>query len=180
MNVPTHNTIGMAIFRELTEREARGPANWERKYSPAVLAKPLQPERLVNLAEFDSTMRAPMPMSAQLRVLKEQRMKQRAEAAFFESRAFPHKSTRPVSAASVKLYGDKAWHTQARTEKPALPKMRPQSAPVRPGPNARRVWNFERTQYLGLRELVEPNPPADSTSVAKPWHKSHYQASILG
>ena len=107
-------------------------------------------------------------------------MKQRAEVAHFESRAFPHKSTRPVSAASVRLYGDKAWHTQARTEKPALPKMRPQSAPVRPGPNARRVWNFERTQYLGLRELVEPNPPADSMSVAKPWHKSHYQASILG
>tara|TARA_B110001452_G_scaffold58108_1_gene45111 strand:+ start:159 stop:338 length:180 start_codon:yes stop_codon:yes gene_type:complete len=58
MDVPTHNTIGMAIFRELTERENRSGALWEKSFGKEALSKPLDPKAMVNLSSFDKARRA--------------------------------------------------------------------------------------------------------------------------
>ena len=156
MNVPTHDTCGMAIFRELTLREGRSVGRWEQKFSAEALKKPIDPKRMVNLAEFDSTFSTPVPLSVQLEMLRDKRAQQRAEISRFESANYPHKSTHPVSQASVGLYREKAWHTQPQT-KPAQAKNRPQTANPT-GSHARRVWNADRTDF-NMRATTPPNPP---------------------
>ena len=90
MDVPTHDTIGLNIYRELIGRANRSVGTWEKRYGKEVAVLPLPPQsptcgflilwsatwqaltrkidpaELVNLSTFDSTMGMPMPLDVQV------------------------------------------------------------------------------------------------------------------
>ena len=175
MDVPTHDTIGLAVYRELCIRERRTGAKWEQSYGPVAMEKPLKEridaERFANLGTYDKAISAPMPLSQQLKQLRRDAQAQQSHTDRVEAATYPHKSRMPVSEASVGIYGASAWHTQAKGA-PAKAAARPQTAP--PG-HARRRWSLDRTSWE-FAEVAEPNRPplrADH-QLARPWHKMYY------
>ena len=99
------------------------------------LTRKVDPAELVNLSTFDSTMGMPMPLdvqvcadgahpspahtsldppaeadpcsllSSQLKMMKEANRQQNKDSHDFEAAAYPFKSTRPVSQASIGTHG---------------------------------------------------------------------------
>ena len=61
-----------------------------------------------------------------------------------EAASYPFKSERPVSQASVGVYGESAWHTQPRQEVGA-PAAIP--SPEKPPRFSQRIWSVEHEHY---------------------------------
>jgi hypothetical protein len=83
-------------------------------------------------------------LSSQLKMMKEANRQQDHDSRAFEAAAYPFKSERPVSQASVSVYGEGAWHTQPRKEV-AAPAAIPE--PVKPPRFAQRIWSVEHEHY---------------------------------
>ena len=113
MNVPTHNIQGLLIYRELCEKEGRSVGRWRERFGAEALLKDMEPEKMANLAVFDAAFSAPLPLDAQLKMMKQKNAELKAKVTKFEADNFPHLSPYKVSQASVGLYGEKALeHTQ--------------------------------------------------------------------
>jgi len=112
MNVPLHNDIGLRVYRELVSRELRSVANWDKNYGTEALQRSPDANEMQNLGKFEKFASMPMPLDVQLRMLQAQRRKQRAEIEAYERKTFPKKAIYPVSALSVSIYGDAAYHAQ--------------------------------------------------------------------
>ena len=76
--------------------------------------------------------------------MKESNRQQNLDSAAFEATTYPFKSTRPVSQASVGVYGDKAWHTQPKQELGAPAAVREEEKPHR---FPQRKWSIEHEHY---------------------------------
>jgi len=100
------------VYRELVGREVRAVAQWERQYGAEALLRKPDPREMQNLGKFEKFAAMPMPLEVQLQQLKQQRVEQAAEIVEFERKNFPKRAIYPVSALSVSIYGDAAWHTQ--------------------------------------------------------------------
>ena len=83
-------------------------------------------------------------LAAQLKMMKESNRQQNRDSAAFEATSYPFKSQRPVSQASIDLYGDKAWHTQTKLEA-GEPAVVPEEVPPHRFPQ--RVWSVEHEHY---------------------------------
>ena len=83
-------------------------------------------------------------LSSQLKMMKEANRQQNQDSRDFEAASYPFKSERPVSQASVGVYGESAWHTQPRQEVGA-PAAIP--SPKKPPRFSQRIWSVEHEHY---------------------------------
>ncbi|KAL1499425.1 hypothetical protein AB1Y20_011630 [Prymnesium parvum] len=111
-NVPLGHAMGLRVHRELIGREMRAAAEWENLYGNEALTRHPDASQLQNLGKFEKLASMPMPLEVQLRMLQAQRVAQAATISKFEGRTYPHKAAYPVSALSVSIFGDAAWHSQ--------------------------------------------------------------------
>ena len=65
MNVPLYDGMGLRIYRELMNREAKAAADWHFNYGPEALHKPLDPSTMINLGKFSKRASVPMPLDIQ-------------------------------------------------------------------------------------------------------------------
>ena len=77
-------------------------------------------------------------------MMKEATRQQNQDSKDFEQASYPFKSQRPVSQASVGVYGEGAWHTQPKQEVGA-PAAIP--SPEKPPRFSQRIWSVEHEHY---------------------------------
>ena len=61
MNVPTHDTIGLAIYKELLGNERRSLARSAEQNQRALQGTPVDPATLINFIAFDNVIATPVP-----------------------------------------------------------------------------------------------------------------------
>ena len=164
MNVPTHNIQGLLIYRELCEKEGRSVGRWRERFGAEALLKDMEPEKMANLAVFDAAFSAPLPLDAQLKMMKQKNAELKAKVTKFEADNFPHLSPYKVSQASVGLYGDKAWHTQPKQAEGA-PAINP--PPIPPPDFSKRAWTVDH-QYYNHEEMQPHQTSAARTKLGLP------------
>lgn len=111
-NVPLGQVMGLRVHRELIGREMRAVGAWEELYGNEALVKKRDVKLLQNLGKFEKLASMPMPLEVQLRMLRAQRMMQAQEISNYEKKTYPTRATYPVSAVSVSIFGEGAWHKQ--------------------------------------------------------------------
>lgn len=164
MNVPTHNIQGLLIYRELCEKEGRSVGRWRERFGAEALLKDMEPEKMANLAVFDAAFSAPLPLDAQLKMMKQKNAELKAKVTKFEADNFPHLSPYKVSQASVGLYGDRAWHSQPKQAEGA-PAINP---PPIPKPDfSKRAWTVDH-QYYNHEEMQPHQTSAARTKLGLP------------
>ena len=152
MNVPLYDSTGLNIYRELMHRESRCAADWSVNYGVEALQKPPDPELMMNLGKFAKFASVPMPLDVQLRELRKERRAQSAKVTRFEKETFPTSTEIPVSAMSVDIWGDKAWHTQAKKAQGAPSTYKKFEPP--PTRWSRRQWDVDNIKFV--REGLAP------------------------
>ena len=65
MNVPLYDGLGLRIYRELMNREAKAATDWAFHYGPEALQKPPDPNMMINLGKFSKRASVPMPLDVQ-------------------------------------------------------------------------------------------------------------------
>ena len=152
MNVPLYDSTGLNIYRELMHRENRCAADWSVNYGAEALQNPPDPQLMMNLGKFAKFASVPMPLDVQLRELRKERRAQSAKVTRFEKDTFPTSTEIPVSAMSVDIWGDKAWHTQSKKAQGAPSTYKKFEPP--PTRWSRRQWDVDNIKFV--REGLAP------------------------
>ena len=156
MDVPTHDTFGLQVFREILARDARAYGRWDSRYGPAALNTPPPATDLINFGNFERRVNTALPLEHQLQQLR----RTRAERALGTPSALPVQHAKPFARSltpSATTLAASARHL-----------------PTPSGPYARRGWTLDRTSY-GMNGMVYPNAPALSPRIRpQPWSRQNY------
>jgi len=145
MDVPLYDATGLRIYRELMHRETKCAADWHRNYGPEALQRVPDPITMLNLGKFSKFQSMPMPLDVQLRELRKEKRAQSAKVTRYEKATYPQRSDIPVSETSVRIWGEKAWHSQPKKGNGAPASFSPYLQPVHKF--TRRKWDVDRIQH---------------------------------
>ena len=176
MNVPTHNIQGLLIYRELCEKEGRSVGRWRERFGAEALLKDMEPEKMANLAVFDAAFSAPLPLDAQLKMMKQKNAElkvrpsptpRKSSAQFSVRRAAPL-SAAPLTPSSARL---KAKVTKFEADNfPHLSPYKVSQASV--GLYGEKAWHTQPKQAEGAPAINPPPiPPPDFSKRA--WTVDH-------
>lgn len=117
--IPLTDMRNTLVYRELLNRANKGIAEWDKQYGrDASTTKPTQ-DQMINLGSFmkyEKKVAALGTVEDQLRTLRDEHKLMTHEVTDFSTKWMPKHSRYPVSQASIDVWGDAAWHTQARQE----------------------------------------------------------------
>lgn len=155
MDVPTHDSYGLRVYREILARDARAHGVWESRFGPAALDAPRPPNHLINFGTFERHVNTALPLERQLQQLRQSRAERKLGMP-----ALPVQRTQPF----------------ARSLTPSAETLsaRARHLPTPSGPYARRGWTIDRTAF-GMNDMAYPNAPALSPRMrAQPWSRQNY------
>ena len=164
MNVSLQTAMGLRVYRELIDKETSSPMRWAQTFGVDQQLKEQPAERLIKLNGFDAAVALPQPLTLQLFALQREKIKAIREGAAWEEKSFPFKSTFPVSASSVEVWGKEKAEQQRPMARPTTaptPSMSWPGAPHSRGePNVtkpmrqKNAWAIDNDYFK--REIVGP------------------------
>ena len=156
MDVPTHDSHGLRVYREILARDARSFGLWDSRYGPAALAAPRPSSHLINCGNFERSVNTALPLELQLQQLRQSR----SERTLGTQAALPARRPQPFA--------------RSLTPSAAALSALARHLPTPTGPYARRGWNLDRTAF-GMNDTVYPNAPALSPRMrSQPWSRQNY------